>query len=113
MLSDRLISVRSSSRRCVQVQMILKDFEIHLLEPGLEKPRLPKPGQVIGAVGAAQILYCRILSVGHIGSECGRRTKAEILSGRQHPRLPGSGERSNRRIAAPHPRCRRKGAVEW
>src|SRR5438132_3169781 len=92
--------------------MVLEDLQIDLLEPRLEKPGLPEPCQVVDAVAAAQILYGRILPVGRIGSEYGRRTRTEILGRGQHPWLPGAGERSNRRIAAPHTGRGRIGAIE-
>src|SRR5215471_7999938 len=79
MLGDRLIGIRSGGTWCVEVQMILEDLQIDLLKPGLEKSGLPEPGQVIRAVGSAQILDCRILHVGDIGSGYGRRTRTEIL----------------------------------
>src|SRR5947207_10994586 len=65
-----------------------------------------------GAIGTVQILCCRILAVGRIGSEGGRRTRTEILGRSQHPRFPESGERSHGRIAAPHTGSRRIGAAE-
>ena len=79
MLGDGLVGIRARGTRRVQVQVILKDLQIDLLEPRLEKPGLPEPGQMVGAVRAAEVLYPRVLRAGGIGSECGRRAKTEVL----------------------------------
>src|SRR5689334_14161614 len=102
MLRDRLVRIGSCGARWVRVQMILEDLEIDLLEPGLEEPGLPKPSQVVGGIGTAQILYCGVLLVCLVRAEFWRSARTEILRRSQHPRLPGSGEWSYRRIAAPH-----------
>ena len=60
-LRDRLVGVRSCSTWRVGVQVILEDLEIDLLEPRLEKARLPEPGQMVDGVGVVQILHRRVL----------------------------------------------------
>ena len=112
MLRDRLVRIGSCGARWVRVQMILEDLEIDLLEPGLEEPGLPKPGQVVDGVVTVQILYCGILLVGVVRTEYWRSARTEILRRSQDPRLPGSGEWSYRRIAAPHSGSRRVRAGE-
>src|SRR5258708_374269 len=112
MLGDGLVGIRARGSWRVQVQVILKDFQVHLLEPRLEKPRLPEPGQMVGAVRAREILYSRVLCVGGIGPECRRWAKTELLSRSQHPGLPRAGQRTYWAVAAPHARRRRIGAAE-
>ena len=102
MLSDRFVRIRSCGPGWVRVQMILEDLEIDLLEPGLEEPGLPKPRKVVGGIGTVQILYCGILLVRVVRTEYWRWARTEILRRSQDPRLPGSGEWSYWRIAAPH-----------
>jgi len=58
--------------------MILKDFEIQLLKPWLEKSRLPKPRQMIGRVGAIQVLNHGILGIGGIRAKRRRLAKAQL-----------------------------------
>jgi hypothetical protein len=41
MLRDGLVGIGARGPWRVQVQMILEDLQIHLLQPRLEKPRLP------------------------------------------------------------------------
>src|SRR5215472_15335384 len=112
MLRYGLIGISSRSTRRVQVQMILEDFEIHLLNPWLEESGLPKPCQMISSVSAVQILNQRILSVGGIGAKRRWRPKPEIRGVAQHPWLPGAGERRYRVRARPDSRHRGIGARE-
>ena len=72
-LRDRLVGIRSCCAWRVGVQVILEDLEIDLLEPRLEKARLPEPGQMVGSIGVVQILYRRVLLIGIVRSENGRR----------------------------------------
>src|SRR5579862_5263412 len=87
-LGDGLVGIGPRGPRCVHVQMILENLQIDLLEPRLKEPGLPEPGQVVRGVRAIEILYCRVLSVGGIGSKYGRRAQTEVLRRRQHPWFP-------------------------
>ena len=93
MLSYSLIGISSCRTRRVRVQTILKDFEIHLLKPWLEKSRLPKPRQMIGRVGAIQVLNHGILGIGGIRAKPGGwpRRNSEALPSTQGFQAPASG----------------------
>src|SRR5947209_4003144 len=64
---------------------MLKNLCFHLLEPGLEKSGLPEPRQVIGGIGALEVLV-RVILRGRFGRAERRR--------RGGPELTGSGEYS-------------------
>ena len=105
-LCDRLQGIRARGPWRIAVLMVLEDFSLHLLQPGLEKSGLPEPGQVVGGVRALEILIGRILRVRVAGAECGRRGGPELVAGGQHPRMPCAGQRSHRGGAAPDARRR-------
>src|SRR6516164_2677514 len=102
MLRYGLIGISSRSMRRVQVQMILEDFEIHLLNPWLEESGLPKPCQMISSVSAVRVLNQRILGVGGIGTKRRWPPKPEIRGVAQRPGLPGTGERRHKRPMGAH-----------
>src|SRR5260370_28231164 len=90
--------------------MVLEDFSLHLLQPGLEKSGLPEPGQVVGGVRALEILISYILSVRIARAEYRRGSSAELIGGRKHPRMPRAGKWSHRGRTAPNARPRGKRA---
>src|SRR5215472_7204644 len=89
--------------------MILKDFFVQLIKPFLKESGLPEPGQMICSVCASKIFDCRVLSIGSVRPERGRRAGAEVMCGIEHPRFPHAGERCDRRSATPDARHWRKG----
>src|SRR5260370_32261462 len=92
--------------------MFLEDLSLYLLQPGLEKSGLREPGEVVGGVRALEILIGRILSVRIARAEYRRGSGAELVAGRQHPRMPRAGKWSHRGRTAPNARRRGKRARE-
>ena len=90
MLGDGLVGIRSCGTRRVQVQVILEDLQIGLLEPRLEKPGLPEPGQVVDGVGRLRFFtpaYCVLAtSDPKTGGGPRRKSWAEVIThGFQEP----------------------------
>src|SRR5579864_669601 len=102
MLRDRLQCVNARGSWRIGIQMILEDLGFYLLQPGLKESRLPEPGQVVGGVRALEILVGRILRVGVIRAERGRRAGPELVARSEHPRMPRACERGNRFRTAPN-----------
>src|SRR5437870_1230160 len=92
--------------------MILEDLNLHLPQPGLEKPGLPEPCQMVGGVGALEVLIGVILSVGIGGAECRRGGGPELVARGKHPRMPCARERRDRVGTAPDSRRGRKRSRE-
>src|SRR5258705_11970004 len=111
-LCDRFPGICACRPGRVGVLMVLEDFSLYLLQPGLEKSGLPEPGQVVGGVRALEILIGRILSIRIARAEYRRGSGAGLVAGRQHPPMPRAGKWSHRGRTAPNARRRGKRARE-
>src|SRR5437763_16964689 len=78
MLRDGFICISPGGARRIGIQMVLKDFQVHLLQPRQEESWLPKRCHMIGRIASIQTLYSRVLSIGGLRSKRRRRIEPKV-----------------------------------